>query len=205
MRRCVWLALLISLLGSQNFVSRAESSAAQDAKPTTSDGVPDREEYAAYAVLLKELFIFKNTKRLVINKHTLLDNMSIGVPKPTGEFSALSRQTADDFTSRNKQAYELSDQFNLDVKITFITSGEIKKMFQKSFGNPDGWETFHRRYPTANGMITLSRVGFNEDRSQALIFVGYGCGWLCGGGDYVLLKKKDGAWKIEAKSMTWVS
>jgi hypothetical protein len=41
--------------------------------------------------------------------------------------------------------------------------------------------------------------------NQALVAPSHGCGGLCGAGYYVLLTKKDGVWKVEAKRMTWVS
>jgi hypothetical protein len=207
MRRYVRLSILISLLGGLALAHYVKPPASRDAKPATSGDVPDGEEYAVYAALLKEMFVRKETKQLVVKKHTLVDDLSVGDPALTAKFATLSQRTVDDFKSRNEQSYELNDQFNLGVKINFISREELDKLFPSPprEGAPDGWETFNQRFPTAYAIITLSRVGFNEDRSQALIFVAFGCGWLCGEGNYVFLTKKDRAWKIEAKSGTWIA
>jgi hypothetical protein len=205
MRRFIWLSLLISLFSSHIFVSHAKPFASSGTQSPTSQDAPDADEYSVYAALLKEMFIRKETKQLVIKKLTTIDEFSTEAPKQTNGFSSLSQQAINDFKTKNKQAYELNDQFKLDVKINFIRSDELNKLFQTRNSQQDGWMIFNQQYPTAYAIITLSRVGFNKERNQALIFVAFGCGWLCGEGNYILLTKKDGMWKIEAKSMTWIS
>lgn len=41
----------------------------------------------------------------------------------------------------------------------------------------------------------VSAVGFNRDRTRALVYVGHHCGMLCGGGRYHVLVKTDGRWQ----------
>jgi hypothetical protein len=179
---------------------------AAPARPASTQSSPDPEEYAVYGALLKDMFIGKETKRLIVEQDTAVGDYSDSDPASLLErLTPLTRETVEDFRARNAQPSELSDKFGLEVTINFISKDEIKKIFEKRDDKYDGWEAFRKKYPGAGSIITLSRVGFSQDKSQALIFVGYQCDWLCGQGNYILLTKKGGDWKVEKKSMTWIS
>jgi hypothetical protein len=198
MRNCLLLSLIALLVGSHNLASPAVQTIAQPA--------PEREEYVVYAALLKEMFIGKETKQLVIERYTAVNDSSNSEPDTFIEqLSPLMKETTSDYKEKNKQSVELSDRFELKVKLNFLSRDELKRIFEKRDEKYDGWKAFRQKYPGAGEIITLSRVGFNPDKSQALIFVGYQCDWLCGEGNYILLTKRDGEWKIEKKSMTWIS
>jgi len=61
----------------------------------------------------------------------------------------------------------------------------------------------------ATVIFQVSAVGFNSDRTRALVYVGHSCGGLCGGGTYHLLIKKEGKWQVDreyrGRGCTWVS
>lgn len=63
------------------------------------------------------------------------------------------------------------------------------------------WESL---FPHSMGFTVLSPVGFNADQTQALLKVDHVCS-LCGHGGYVLFKKVNGHWVIEAEGGGWVS
>ena len=69
----------------------------------------------------------------------------------------------------------------------------------------DWWYTFHKDNPASSGAITLSRVGYDEELSEALVYVEYYCGILCATGKYFSLEKKDGTWIIIHEYMRWIS
>lgn len=64
----------------------------------------------------------------------------------------------------------------------------------------EGWEKFFSEYPGASGLLSLSRVGFDHKKNQALVYVtdmrGNPSGRAWGAGSYVLLIKKKGAWRV---------
>jgi hypothetical protein len=182
------------------------SGVVNDARAVTPQSAPGQEEYSVYAALLKEMFMGKSNPHLVINKYTAVqDFIGSNAKEILERLPPVTRETIEDFKARNTQSSELSDKFGLKVKISFITDKEIKELFEDHSEGHDGWKIFPQKYPGADAIITLSRAGFNADKSQALIFVGYGCGWLCGEGNYLLLVKKDGEWRVEKKSMVWIS
>jgi len=67
------------------------------------------------------------------------------------------------------------------------------------------WNEFYKRHPNSEGVIVLSRVGFNAGMNQALLYIDHTCGGLCGTGHYVLLEKSHGAWRVVKREMVWVS
>ena len=55
-----------------------------------------------------------------------------------------------------------------------------------------GWKQFNKRYPNAPGIFVVSRIGFNRDHTEAVMYAAKACGNLCGDGQYVWLVKRDG-------------
>jgi hypothetical protein len=73
----------------------------------------------------------------------------------------------------------------------------------------DGWDAFFGKYPDSRGYIELSAVGFNADKTLAVVYMGHHCHYLCGGGTQHMLEKVDGQWqpaKLKAKGgCSWAS
>lgn len=74
------------------------------------------------------------------------------------------------------------------------------------FSDPNaGWDFFYKKYPDSQGITTLSRVGFNIDKTKALVYFGTQSDGLAGTGYYVILQKEINRWKIVKKQMLWIS
>jgi len=71
------------------------------------------------------------------------------------------------------------------------------------FGNP-GWNKFYRDYSESTGVISLSRIGFNHDRSQALLFTDIQSTIAVSAqGCIILLKKIKSDWHIDFVYYLW--
>jgi hypothetical protein len=68
----------------------------------------------------------------------------------------------------------------------------------------DGWDGFYKRYLDSGGFIIVSPVGFNPDKTQAIVYSGSSCGSLCGRWSFHLLEKVAGKWR-EAPGVTCFS
>jgi hypothetical protein len=66
------------------------------------------------------------------------------------------------------------------------------------------WTRWEALFPGSSGYFVLSTVGFNSDQTQALLHVDHVCG-LCGHGGYVLFRRVNGRWVVEAEASSWVS
>jgi hypothetical protein len=72
----------------------------------------------------------------------------------------------------------------------------------------ENWDEFYKQYPDSGGFVDLSAVGFNADKTVAIVSKGRWCGSLCGEGAYQVLQKIDGNWiplKWSGELCSWVS
>lgn len=176
-------------------------------------GALDAEEYQVYNALIVKGFdliascfkSFGEINLIVIDDHTETDSGFSGdleemLQWVSEQMPALDSETINDFKLKNAQSYPLSSNFDLPVKVLLFSEEEMKEIFDDG-----GWSEFYRRYPLAQGIMSVSRVGFNSTKDQALVYVGSSCDWLYGAGYYVLLTKENGVWVIQDEVMTWIS
>jgi hypothetical protein len=64
---------------------------------------------------------------------------------------------------------------------------------------------FQRRFPNNMGYFVVSHPGFNFSKTEAILYIEHHCSGLCGGGEYILVRKVIGVWRIVAQHDTWVS
>lgn len=51
----------------------------------------------------------------------------------------------------------------------------------------------------------FSHIGFNAGRTQAIVYMSYVCGGMCGDGHYVLLERTGRRWRISRHFRGWIS
>ena len=109
-------------------------------------------------------------------------------------FERLNGTTRASFIVRNLLRTHLEAKFNLPKSAipALASAAEIETV------------DFQKNHPHNMGYITLSGVGFNLNRTQAVFYINHFCG-LCGGGRYVLMEKTNGKWEVTAEHYTWIS
>jgi hypothetical protein len=165
------------------------------------------EEYAVYDAVIESLFTPSGFEMIVMVDHTT-PGISADSPSPE-EINYLKKEfggsleggTLTDFTAVNDRSYLIGNHFSLDVPVVTDSYEQIEAIFAVE----DGWEVFYDQYPNSQGVMRLSRVGFNAGLDQALVYVGNQAYYLAGEGDYVLLSKAGGEWKIEKTVLAWIS
>lgn len=116
------------------------------------------------------------------------------------------RQEASDLVKSlleiNKEHLTL-DVARIDVhlKVTAISDQEVKEIFE----GKGQWQEFYKRYPNSQGVSVLSRVAYNAEKTQALLYVGTMSNMLAGEGELVLFEKQGSDWKIKHHGIVWVS
>ena len=50
---------------------------------------------------------------------------------------------------------------------------------------------FYAKFPDSDA---VSAVGFNDEKTRAMVYIENYCGLLCAGGQFYLLEKNDGQW-----------
>ena len=160
----------------------------------------DREEQAVYSVVVHSgdgsAVLLRETSSDISNDDPAqsLDYIKSGLP-------SASKETLNSFIDRNQEHTQLSPDMQLDVEYVLLSDDEQKSIFTQA----EGWDTFYEKYPGSGGYTSLSRVGFNDELDQAVVYAGNMAGPLMGAGFYYLLEKKDGEWRIIEQVMAWIS
>ncbi|HEV8210583.1 MAG TPA: hypothetical protein VGP77_10690 [Vicinamibacterales bacterium] len=96
----------------------------------------------------------------------------------------------------------LPDDLPTRQAVTFVEESELKSMFGSG---GDGWQRFYKQHPRAPGFVSLSRIAFDPEYSQALLFVNHTYGLLGAKGYFVLLRRASNGWAIERIRLFYVS
>lgn len=116
------------------------------------------------------------------------------------EAEAVDHDMGRDFAEKNQVVCVIDKQmFSAAVtpakqnEIAFISDEQRKAEFAAG-----GWDAFRRKHAAASCLTSLSRVGFNSDKTKAMVDVRSVCDYEMGIGYRVLLKRSSGEhpWKI---------
>ena len=110
-------------------------------------------------------------------------------------------EAINDYCNKNKENNSLDLLVPLSVKHVVLAKNQLKKIFKPGLNLNEKWEEFYKIYPDTEGIVTLSRPGFNKDRSIAVIYMWNQFGSLGGIGQYYLFEKKDGRWVKSSMSI----
>jgi len=181
---------LVLLLATQTFSSWVASPARLHSF--------DQEEYAVYAAVINKLFAGNKVtfdtqspvNLLVIKNRTVDDHPRMGGQDRHWRYVAerlapITQDTIAAYKAQNRAPSQLEDAFKLSIKHLLVEEKELEL-----FRREHRWGEFYKEYPASGGFISFSQVGFNPERSQALVYFEHWCGGLCGSGIYVLLVKK---------------
>jgi hypothetical protein len=114
----------------------------------------------------------------------------------------LQDETWRDLVAIGNEKVPFPADLNLGGQYHLITDEEWSGYFANT--DSTAWERFEEQYGT-NAFGSYSRVGFNGDGTQALVYRGVVCGVLCGSGGYVLFEKVNGAWQMVGQTEVWMS
>ena len=185
------------------------SSLASDQRKST-DSAPDADEYAIYNLFASMSSVNKRVTKLVIQD---LAEMPIEATQPFDSdrqfesyvqrvLPGIQDETVADFRAKGKEPVKLENLLCAKVPCILLSRDEMHAIFSVS---GDGWNSFYKKYPGAQGILSFSRIGFNKRRNQALVCVGNQASYKMGAGHLVFLAKKDGAWVIVKEVTLWIS
>lgn len=152
--------------------------------------VGDAESYPVYLDLLPQWF--PRATQVVLKAETVWRYVNVDYLR--GRVEGAREDTLRDFRRKNLVSVPLEQERIAAPNVVVVT-------------NPlaDGWEAFRERYPDSSGLTELSCVGFSEDHTQALVYVGSSGGGRVGSGWVTLLEWNGSAWEIQEFVRVWVS
>ena len=191
-RRAGWIVglFLISIALGSVSVSATRVQTGSDA------GVSD-EEYEIYSSVIKQIYVQPNTKHLIVEERTFRYDFGSENDEPWRDKRkglTIDESAVEDYETRNSRQWLLNKaSFKLPVKTNLITDLDLKAIFHGNWGDLE-WINYYRRFPDSRGFVMLSRIGFNTQHTQALLYVGSRCGPRCGDIHFLLLEKANGTW-----------
>ena len=144
------------------------------------------ENYAAYSALLTKII---GGEQIVVSDHTnpVFWENTDGLDRRLFD----SGETIADFRVNNLEAFKLENKFTVSGKAFLLSQKEEDNLFPQGGA---GWDKFRARFPNARAIIYLSNVGFNREKTEALVHVAHNCR-SCNTNFY-LLKKIEGEWMV---------
>jgi len=173
--------------------------AACSPQPTPTPEFVDDEEYRVYRDLLLANEIWQvppGTENVVFFDHTFVRSDPERIKATFGGKAAVSEELVANFLEANSRSYPLEARFELGKPVTLVPEEAIKNLIQGVKYAVQCYETVRAVYPAPeyNGWYYLSRVGFDARMETALVYIEQ---TLCGGsGDFLVLEKQSGVWKI---------
>jgi len=170
----------------------------------------DTIDYQIYSFVLSE--IQPNSDFLVLNKLTTkLRSISEEVDKDyypqlfKQNFPELSKTVFKDYQKKNSTIASLENKFEIISKtVKLISKNELDSIFSTQYGS-ENWNRFYNEFPKSKGLITLSRIGFNSCRTEAVLEISITKESLNAEGWILLLKKENNIWGIKKMVKTWIS
>lgn len=185
------------MLGCLDITRIDETNAWKNATP---DNISEAEEYAVYNAIIGQRKPGMEVNRSFIR---VISSNTTPILKPydPGDYDKIARElpgleldTFEDYNEKNAISYPLKNLFNLSVIHVRANGSEIDELY----------EPFdHMGCTDVPLIVSLSRVGFNADRTQALVAFGYAFERV-GFGGLKLLQKNDGNWTEEISMRTWI-
>lgn len=164
--------------------------------PIPMDSEADRGRWEQEKMVLRELeslFCRPEHERLFLENETY--GQEIGDPQPLGDSTflwlqeampGLERETWQDYVNINAVSYSLPSDLAFQ-RDTYLGSRPVTD-----------------KEPLC-GRLIVSRVGFNQDGTQALLYYQYRCGGRCGGNEMVLFERTISGWKVITEVMRSIS
>jgi hypothetical protein len=207
LRKCVIWRVGLAVFILLGLVACAVSPPAKTVTvPLTPTGPEEAEEYAVYSAVIEALYLHDKIELIVVDDQTGLGYMAETGVDDKLEYArqkmpGLTPEIAADFKAQNQETYAVKSLFTLPCSYVLVSQAELQAIFQSR----NGWDEFYRRYPHAQGRLTLSKVGFSSQRDKALVYAGNRSDTLAGMGFLILLVEEDGDWIIKDTVMVWVS
>jgi hypothetical protein len=108
-----------------------------------------------------------------------------------------------DFIIKNTTNYKIEKTFLPEItNCEMISFKEMNSYFKNELIKSD-WSDYFSKYPESTGILSFSRVGFNEQKTHAILYVEKICGYLCGTGSYLFYYKISDSWKVGSIFRVW--
>jgi hypothetical protein len=171
-----WLVLAVPHVSAQ----------AADVKP-----INDPESYAVYSALLPDAAMRGMRRSMIVIQAEATTDLGCWPSGPPMESEW--RSALESLHAENAHARTILSGFTLSVPYIVLSKADVMAVFDGL--GPDGWKHFVERYPNSAGYLRLSAVGFDADRTKAIVYMGHTYNSWGGQVAHHLLRKLTGTWR----------
>lgn len=190
---------LVAAVISWGFPPQKPIEAKSDQPP--AEAYADPEAYKVYAAALAiDGWYWEGSNTILILKEIPPREWALGAPAEVlrGD-AAFAREMAPvfkSFSEANREPRVLNSEVDLHRLHQFVSGADLEEAFRKGQEEKgrDVWQGFRETFPNAAGYLVLSAVGFNPEKTIALVYVEHRCGNHCGAANYCVLQKLGGVW-----------
>lgn len=160
----------------------------------------DKEAFKVYSAIMPGV---------IAGKTTLVEDTTAKRPVNCLKDESVSdpdlREALADYQHVNERVWILSGEFDTGSKRDFVQRKELDSFFRKNVDK--GWKKFYRKHPDAAGFVSFSAVGFNQDRSAAVVYSAVSSCAFCASGGLHFMKKGPNGWVElkDASTCRWIS
>lgn len=168
---------------------------------------PTVEEYAVLSAVIAH-GLPPDTKTIAISAQTTGKPDTVVPPGADLQALATTLETTPTllyfWTNLNRQTATLEAKFTLKTRVELVDDALRAKIFADD--DPGlGWERFHKRFPHAPGLLSVSRVALDDAHANALVYVEFACGPACGTGRLIRLSRVNATWAVLSGELMWVA
>jgi hypothetical protein len=166
------------------------------------------DEVGVYRALFEEIYDASKDRPIVLSDQTargIPPGMTVDVPTEgvqTARFlNQIAPETREDYEEKNKHSVRLPSPCHLAPACETMDIGELATMVK----NARAWTKFMKKFSHTPGIVIVSRIGFNRDHTEAIVYTGYSCGTMCGQGYYAWMAKPESEWVVKDHTVVWIS
>jgi len=176
------------------------------------------EEYKVYDAVVRGMFrdgvtqfdMNAKVSKIVIRDHTVSEYASSleseNWEQVKNGIRELTDETIAGYEAARKDESNLKPKLDIPLEYALISDSDLRKFFPTEQGRTiEQWNEFYKLYPSSAGYNSFSKVGFDKQRKNALVYFINWCGPLCGTGTYVLVEKGENGWTVKNAAMMWIS
>lgn len=152
----------------------------------------ESEAYRVYEAILPENPAYSDAVSALIRGKTI--SYDPDCLQPDVRYRASVNAAIGDYKRRNRSRVGVQPLFHLRKSYEILPESEF-------IGTPiwlrnsSRWHQYLLGHPNFPGFIELSQVGFNQDKTMAVVYMVHNCGPMCSGGDLIVLGKEGGRWR----------
>ena len=168
----------------------------------------EQDEYVIYSLSIEYVYLLN---LLSHNKNPIESIVVIGETNDLGEYwienfvedlddRDVPEEVIEDWKLEARSIDPLIRKLDFSYKYFLPTREELDTFDADNF-----FGEFYEKYPDSNGLISVSRIGYDKARTTALIHVIHSYGTLGANYYFILLEKKAGSWGISKRISTTLS